>query len=177
MKRLYGQPHGASYFGKHAKDGNNWFVAFQLQQLYNHFDFIERTLRLFPELYSLWLRLWGSTIGTKIIWTAQCQIVDRTHLSIGDRVLVGNQTYITAHMIKKKDNKYLLFVKPVTIGSDIVLAFQCVISPGVIIEDRAFVEAGGVLYPNEKLEKGKTHERFKELLGNRFYSLLKKHRE
>jgi len=177
FKLLYGQPEGVSYFGKNAKEGNNWFIAFQLQQLYNHFSFIENALKLIPGAYSYWLRLWGSSIGQKVIWTSGAQIVDRTHLKIGSRVLLGNQSYLTAHIIKKKNKRYLLYVKDVEIGDDVVLAFQCVISPGVKIEDEAFVEAGGVLYPNQKLEKGMTHERFKELLGNRFYSLLKKHRE
>jgi hypothetical protein len=174
MLDKYGKPSGLFYFGKKALHGNNWMVAYQLQQFYTSFPFFERVLKMFPGFYSAWLRLWGAQIGKKVNWTSGCELVDRTHLTIGDRTLIGNHTYISAHAIKKKGDKYLLFVKDVTIGSDVVLAFQCTISPGAIIENQAFVEAGGVVYPNQTVLEGSHHERFKELFEHRFNALFKK---
>ncbi len=173
MKNKYGQPSGVSYFGKHTKHGNNWFVAYQLQQLYNSFSFFEKVLKLTPGYYSSWLRLWGSEVGKKINWTPGSKIVDRTHLKIGNRVLVGNETYISAHAIKKRDDKYLLYVKQVEIGDDVVLALQVIVSPGVKIKNKAFLEAGAGVYPNHIVEEGENYERFKELFEPRFDALFR----
>jgi hypothetical protein len=174
MKEKYGQPSGASYFGKNAKHGNNWFVAYQLQQLYNSFAFFEKILKIIPGMFSLWLRFWGSNVGEKINWTPGSKIVDRTHLTIGSRVLIGNECYISAHIIKKSDNKYLLYIKQVEIGDDVVLALQVIVSPGVKIKNNAFLEAGSGVYPNGVIEEGEHHERFKELFEPRFDSLFRK---
>ena len=174
MLDKYGKPSGASYFGKHAKHGNNWFVAYQLQQLYNSFSFFEKILKLTPGAFSTWLRFWGSDVGEKVNWTPGSKVVDRTHLSIGSRVLVGNECYISAHIIKKRDNKYLLYVKQVEIGDDVVLALQVIVSPGVKIKNNAFLEAGSGVYPNGVIEEGEHHERFKELFEPRFDALFRK---
>lgn len=177
MMDKYGKSKGVYYFGKNAKHGNNWFVSYQLQQIYTSFPFFERVLKLIPGFYSAWLRLWGAEIGEKVNWTSGCEIVDRPHLTIGNRSLIGNHTYISAHVIKKKEDKYLLYVKDVSIGSDVVCAFQCTLAPGAKVEDEAFIEAGAAVYPNETIEKGAHHERFKELFGDRFNSLFQKTRQ
>lgn len=176
MMDKFGKPQGAYYFGKNSKHGSNWFVSYQLQQMYTSFPFFERVLKLIPGFYSAWLRLWGAQIGSKVNWTAGCEIVDRPHVTIGDKCLIGNQTYISAHIIKKKNDKYLLFIKDVFVGNNVVCAFQCTLAPGAKVHDEAFIEAGAAVYPNQVVEKGEHHERFKELFGDRFYSLFEKAR-
>jgi acetyltransferase-like isoleucine patch superfamily enzyme len=170
FRARYGLPEGITYLGKHAPYGNLWYVAHQLQHVYTAFHYLERMLMLIPGAYSAWLRLWGSKIGKKITWTPEAIIVDRTHLTIGDRCLVGNRTYITAHAIKKKENKYLLYVKSVEIGNDVVLAYECHITCGAKVGDRALVESGGAVYPNQSVEPGATHERFEEVFSDRFHT-------
>lgn len=174
MLSKYGRPYGAFGFGKKAQHGNNWLVAYQLQVFYTSFPFFERVLKMIPGAYSAWLRMWGAQIGKKVNWTSGCEIVDRTHLTIGDRCLIGNQSYISAHFIIKENGKYVLYVKDVTIGNDVVLALQCVIAPGAVLKDKVLVEAGGAVYPSEVVEQGVRHERFEELFNGRFYPLLKK---
>ncbi len=154
VKAIWGQPEGISYLGTKTKDGNPWFVAFHLQQLFNSFHFFEQILILLPGAYSAWLRLWGSEIGNKVNWTPECRVVDRTHLKIGSRVLIGNHSYIAAHAIKKRGDKYLLYVKGVEIGDDVVLAYRVTIAPGAKVSAGSFIEAGKAVYPNQTSDNG-----------------------
>ncbi len=150
---------GASYLGVHTENVNGWFVSYQIQQIYNAVPVLEAVLKLIPGVYSAWLRLWGAKIGSKINWTAQSKIVDRPFVHIGDRCLIGNEAYLSAHAIKKKDNRYLLYLKEVTIGSDVVLSFRSVVAPGAVIGNRAFIEAGAAVHTNVKVGEGQIHER------------------
>ena len=143
--------------------GNLWFISYQLQKNYEIFKFLEGILKIIPEAYSIWLRLWGAKIGKSVNWTTGCEIVDRPYLEIGDRTLIGNQTYISAHAIKKTDNKYLLYLKKPVIGSDVVTGFRATIGPGALIENKCFIDSGAAIYPNQKLSEGEKYERFEEL--------------
>ena len=100
----------------------------------------------------------GSKNWKKINWTAQSKIVDRPFIHIGDRCLIGNESYLSAHAIKKKDNRYLLYLKEVTIGSDVVLSLQSIVGPGAIIGDRAFISARAAVHPNAKISEGQLYE-------------------
>lgn len=163
MSLFFHQPKSVSRIGKNAIEGNMWMIAFQLQQFYNALPFLESLLKIIPGLYSAWLRLWGCRIGAKVNWTPGCQVVDRTLLEVGDRCLIGNMSYISGHAIKKKDDTYILFIKKVIIGNDCVISYSSTLSPGSVMGDRSFLEAGGVLYPNYKLNAGEKYERFQEL--------------
>jgi acetyltransferase-like isoleucine patch superfamily enzyme len=155
MKVFFGKKtEGAFYIGKHAKGGNIWLVSYQLQSVYSHFPFIERALRLLPGAYSSWLRMWGSKIGRKVNWTPECQIVDRGYLEIGDRAFIGNRSYFSAHVLKKTDNRYFLYVKRIQIGSDTMISYSAHVSPGVVIGNRVHVEPGAELYPNAQVAEG-----------------------
>ncbi len=149
IRAIWGQPEGISYLGIKTEQGNSWWVAFHLQQIFNTFHFFEQALTLLPGFYSAWLRLWGSEVGKKVNWTPECRVVDRTHLLIGDRVLIGNHSYIAAHAIKKRGNKYLLYVKGVEIGDDVVLSYRVTLAPGAKVSSGSFVEAGKAVYPNQ----------------------------
>jgi acetyltransferase-like isoleucine patch superfamily enzyme len=159
LQMFYPMTEGVSYLGKKTSFGNMWFVSYQLQLIFTTFGVFEKILILLPGCYSFWLRLWGAKIGKKINWTPECKIVDRSLLSIGDRVLIGNRSYISSHVIKKKDGKYLLWVAPVSIGHDSVLAFSSVLSAGVVVGNNCFVEAGAGLYPGTVVKDGETYAR------------------
>ncbi len=83
-------------------------------------------------------------------------------------------SYLSAHAIKKKDNKYILYVKDVLIGNDVVISYSVTIAPGVVIKSKAFIDSGAVVYPNDLIEEGQKYERFEELLNDRFNFLLKR---
>jgi acetyltransferase-like isoleucine patch superfamily enzyme len=138
-----------SYIGKYAPHGNLWLISYQLQFIYNTFPVLESFLKFLPGFYSIWLRLWGNKIGKKINWAPLTYIVDRTHLELGDRLLIGNKTYITSHVLKKKDKKYFLFFKPVIIGDDSFISFSCTIGPGTQLPQKTFLKAFAVEYQTE----------------------------
>lgn len=160
---FFDQPIGIGKLGKKAKGGNPWYIAYQLQKLYNSHLWLERSIKLIPGLYSAWLRLWGSKIGKKVNWVAGAQVLDRTHLIVGDRCLFGHQCCISSHAIKKQGDTYSIYVNNVTIGDDCVVSYLSTISPGVVMGNSSFLEAGGVLYPNKKLKEGEVYARFQEL--------------
>lgn len=150
---------GVTYLGKKAEHGNIWYASHQFQWLFNSFPYFERVLMMVPGLYSVWLRLWGAKIGKKVNWTPESKIVDRPMIEIGDRALIGNRSYISSHAIKKKEGRYLLWIAPVKIGSDTVLAYACQLAPGVEVGNNCFVEAMAALYPKEKVLDGESYVR------------------
>ena len=168
MASVYGPVPKVSRIGRHAEGGSLWLVSHRLQELYETFEGLERFLKTLPGVYSFWLRLWGARIGGKVNWTAGCKIVDRPFVHIGDRSLIGNQSYLTAHAIKKKDDRYQLFVEEVRVGCDVVVSYASTLAPGAVVGNRAFIESGAVVYPNREIPEGKHHERFEELLDGRF---------
>lgn len=142
----YGAIPTTSYVGKNIETGNLWLMIYKLQYLYNSLPMLESLLKFFPGLYSFWLRLWGSKIGKKINWAPTTTIVDRTNLNLGDRLLVGNNTYITSHVLKKSGNKYFLFFKSVEIGDDSFISFSCTLGPGLVLPKQSFLKAFSVQY-------------------------------
>jgi acetyltransferase-like isoleucine patch superfamily enzyme len=164
----YGEPPEKEPFGKRHESGNLWFISYNLSQLYNHLKFLERVLKLFPEGYSSWLRLWGAKVGKKINWTAESHIVDRPFITIGNRVLFGHQAQASSHIIRKEEGKYIIYLKGPIIEDDCVLGFQCFVSPGSHIKKKAYLDAGAVAYPEQIIEEGVKHERFREILTERY---------
>lgn len=112
---------GSSYLGNDTETVNGWFVSFQIQRLYNALPILEIPLKLIPGVYSSWLRLWGARIGENVNWKIKSRVIDRPFVHVGDRSLIGNETYLSAHSIKKENNRYLLLLKEIIIGSDVVL--------------------------------------------------------
>lgn len=149
---------GSSYLGVHTETVNGWFVSYQIQRIYNALPFLESVLKLVPGLYSSWLRLWGARIGAKVNWTSQSKVIDRPFIHIGDRCLIGNAAYLSAHSIKKKDDRYLLYLKEISIGSDVVLSLQSIVGPGVTIGNRAFVMARTAILPNTTISEGQIYQ-------------------
>lgn len=149
---------GLSYLGdKYTVSG--WAVAQRFQVLYHNLEFLERILKMIPEFYSAWLRLWGSTVGKGIYWTPHTRIADRTHLVIGDGVLIGNASYLSPHVVKKKDNRYLLFLRPIILKNNSLVGTHCTLGPGSI------------------LEEGQSLEAFEVMMGRKVVGLLPKDRQ
>lgn len=146
---------GASFLGTKTDNVNGWFVSYQFQQIYNALPFIEGLLKLIPGLYSAWLRLWGANIGKKISWTSMSQVIDRPFINIGDRCSIGNESYLSAHTINQNnDGRYLLYLKEITIGSNVVLTQKNSIGPGVIIGDGVLIKAHSTVLANTQILTG-----------------------
>jgi len=153
----YDFPEGAARIGKHAEGGNLWLVYYNLQAVYVGTSLPETILKFIPFAYSSWLRLWGSKVGRYVNWAPGCQVVDRAHLNIGDRCLVGNLSYLSAHIMKKIDNTYTIYVQSIEIGNDCVMSFRATIGPGAVIKDNSFLTSGQAVYPNQ-IYQGNGHE-------------------
>lgn len=152
LRKIYGQPVGQMRFGKQNQDGCLWYVLLQLQYIYISLPFFERLLMFVPGLYSFWLRLWGSKIGKKVMWTPEVTLYDRTHLDIGDRVLFGSRVLISCHVVNKRDRNYTVYLAPVKIGNDVFLGFETSIGPGVTMGDRSMTEVRSLVLPYTKIE-------------------------
>ena len=116
-----------------------WWVVTQLQALFLRFSFLEEFLRIIPYAYSNWLRLWGSRIGKRIYWSPQIIITDRTHLNIGDGVIVGYGAAFVSHHFNKD-----------SVGMELVLATP-VVGDGAILGGASGLGPGACLAPNEML--------------------------
>jgi hypothetical protein len=112
-----------------------WWGAHQLQVMYSAFPALEAALRLVPGLYSAWLRLWGSRIGRRVYWTPRVDISDRSLLEVGDDVVFGHRVACYAHVVMRRGERVVLYVRRIRIGSRVLLGFACRLGPGARIDD------------------------------------------
>lgn len=140
---------GISYL--RSADYSPWWGGHQIQMVYIAFPALETFLRLVPGAFSLWLRLWGASIGSNVYWTPGLEIADRGLLDVGDRVVFGHQVGLYAHVIKPKKTDLMLYVKPIKIGSDVFVGAGSRLAPGVVIDDGTYVPAKTDVYPSQTL--------------------------
>lgn len=141
------------------KEYNPWWGSQQIQLIYNTFSFLEKILHLIPGLFSLWLRLWGAKIGKNVYWVSTISILDRSLIEVGDEVILGYRVGISAHSVKPKKDNLVVFVEKIKIGNYVFISGDVGISPGVIIEDRAFIPYGKKIYPKVKIKANNKSEK------------------
>lgn len=144
---------GVSFIGQGGY--SPWLGAHKLQQIYLFFPILERFLRLMPGLFSLWLRAWGSKIGKHVYWTPRVDLTDRTNLIVGDHVFFGDKVHLVGHAVKVKDQKFLLYYKPIIVEDYSFIGAYCRIAPGVLIKTTSQVPVGTDLYPNAVFDQSK----------------------
>jgi hypothetical protein len=125
---------------------NAWWGGHQLQVPFIALPQLESVLRLFPGVYSMWLRLWGAKIGKNVYWTPRGDILDRPLIRIGSNVVVGYDYTFYAHIIQPSKKSLRLFVGAITIGSNCLLGGKAKLGPGVAVLD-------GVQLPYDTLGK------------------------
>ena len=130
---FYPLQEGSFFIGIKEQNSNTWLIAYQLQNIFLSFSFLERILILIPGAYSLWLRSWGSKIGKNIIWTPRVDIVDRTSLEVGNNVFMGDKVYISAHIIQRKEQRLELLYKKIKIGDKALIGYNTELGPGAKI--------------------------------------------
>ncbi|MBE9241241.1 acyl transferase [Synechocystis salina] len=133
------------------KQYSPWWGTYQIQLIYSAFPALERLLHFVPGLFSLWLRLWGSTIGQKVLWTPSIQILDRGMLHIGNQVIFGHQVTFVGHAIKPKQHNLLLYVDRITVGNNVFISAEVGLSPGVAIADGSYIPFGKKIFPRQKV--------------------------
>lgn len=110
-----------------------WFTA-QCQVVFLRLPWLEELLRLVPALYSAWLRLWGSTIGSLVYWSPGVVILDRPLLKVGDRVAFGTGARLNPHVIAPLPGRRpALVLAPVTIGNDVLIGGYSTLLPGCVV--------------------------------------------
>ena len=109
-----------------------WWFQTQLGMIFNRLRFLEEFLRMFPGMYSLWLRLWGARIGKFVYWSPGVAILDRSYLSVGDRAVIGAGVRIVPHLLTPDAQGVMThIVAPVSVGKQCVIGGYSVLSPGV----------------------------------------------
>lgn len=109
---------------------SGWAVAHRFQILFSVFEDLERILRVIPGAYSFWLRLWGSKIGKRVYWTPHTRVGDRTHFVIGNDVFIGNASYLSPHIVKRKPDGFLLLIRPIVLEDGALVGTHSMLGPG-----------------------------------------------
>jgi len=140
--------------GLHALDSpgySPWWGGLQIQNIYNALPALEAVLRLIPGCYSAWLRLWGSKVGSRIVWTPRVEISDRSLLEIGDQVIFGHKVALYSHVVDTRPTRGLrLFAKRIRIGNDVFLGAGSRLGPGAEIADGTRLPILTDVYVNER---------------------------
>lgn len=129
-----------------------WWFTTQLQVPFMRFPFLEEIIRMVPALYSVWLRLWGAKIGRYVYWSAQMLVADRPFLEVGDRVVFGYGSKVTAHlMTKEKGEVKLVFGIPRIMSKAILGTLSCV-GPGAYVGEGQTLKATSAMPPFYRLQ-------------------------
>jgi uncharacterized membrane protein YhaH (DUF805 family) len=126
----------------------SWWIASQLQLVYLRFPVLEEILRMIPGLYSSWLRLWGAKIGKFVYWAPGVVVADRSHLEVGNFVLFGYGSKLTAHAFLKRSHgrETLIFSAP-KIGDNALIGALSGIGPGCQIAAHSTLPSHVILSP------------------------------
>ncbi|MBJ3778154.1 DapH/DapD/GlmU-related protein [Acuticoccus mangrovi] len=131
-----------------------WMASLLLQMSYSYLPFLEALLRVVPGLYSVWLRGWGSRIGTRVFWAPGVRILDRSLMEVGDRTVFGTDCMVSSHLIFKRDGVEWIHVKRVKIGADCLIGAGSMIAHGVRIGERVEVGTGVLMGPLVRIGSG-----------------------
>ncbi|MCC6278269.1 MAG: acyl transferase [Oligoflexia bacterium] len=130
-----------------------WLGTYHLQLIYLTFPFLEGFLRMIPGVFALWLRLWGSKVGSQVIFAPQIEIADRGLLEIGDNCVLAHRTGYYCHvMTPGPDGRLVLMVKKIKIGNRCFIGAASRIGPGTVIEDGTILPAGTDVYKRGQVQ-------------------------
>jgi acetyltransferase-like isoleucine patch superfamily enzyme len=137
-----------------------WWSIFHLQVLFSRLPALEELMRVVPGLYSLWLRLWGSRIGSFTYWAVGLRILDRSFLEIGNSVAFGAGVRLNPHVIAKTDEgKMELILAPVRIGDRAIIGGYALLTAGTHIADDEVTRACLLSPPFSHWKGGKRIEK------------------
>lgn len=125
---------------------NPWWTAHMLQYPFIALPFLESLLHFFPGLYSVWLRAWGSKIGTKVFWTPRTEILDRNLVEVGDQTIIGHLTIMVSHLVETRSGIPKLVLKKVRIGEKCLISADAQLGPGADVPSRTQLKPKTRLY-------------------------------
>lgn len=125
-----------------------WWLSAQWQVIFNRLPMLEELLRIVPGVYSVWLRLWGASIGSLIYWSPGVAVLDRPFVNIGSRVVFGAGVRLNPHVIiPGKGRDAQLWLAPVTLGDDSLIGGYSLITAGSTIPAGLSLPAGKYVRP------------------------------
>ena len=112
-----------------------WWTTWQLQMVFNRLPWIEEAMRFIPGVYSMWLRLWGATIGRLTLWSPGARIFDRPLVRMGNDVVVGIDVRILGHFGGvDADGRANFTLGPVTLGDRTTVGGGALLGPGFTLD-------------------------------------------
>lgn len=140
-----------------------WWFLLNLQMVFCRFPFFDEVLRVFPAVYSMWLRLWGARIGKHTYWAAGLRILDRSFLNIGDGVVFGAGVRLNPHVIADNhEGVPELLLARVTIGDRAMIGGYSLLTAGTFIAEdevtKAFLKSPPFSHwqGGKRIKKGRT---------------------
>lgn len=124
---------------------SSWWAGHNLQVGYDVFPFFENAIKLWPGAYSVWLRAWGSRIGSNVYWAQSVRVLDRSMLDVGDGCVFGHETQLVAHIIFPRQGRVMLYLNPIRIGAGSLVGAYCVIGAAAELGQKVLVGARAAL--------------------------------
>jgi hypothetical protein len=146
----------SSQFNENSSGFLVWWGLSCLQSLFVRFNFLEELLRIFPGIYSFWLRLWGAHIGRLTYWAPGTIILDRSFLDIGDDVVLGAGVRLNSHVFQR-DEKGTghLILSNIIIGNRCLIGGYSLLTAGTEICDDEKTRAFLICLPFSCWKNGK----------------------
>ena len=133
-----------------------WWAQANLQMLFCRLPMLEEFLRLFPGLYSLWLRLWGARIGRLTYWGAGLRILDRSFLRIGGDVIFGAGVRLNPHVLTRNEQGEMeLMLASIVIGHRAIIGGYSLLTAGTEIAPDECTKACLLSPPFSKWKDGR----------------------
>lgn len=127
-----------------------WLATHHIQAMYDALPFLESLLRVTPGFYSMWLRMWGSRVGYGVEWPVRMDVLDRSLMDIGNRVVFAREVELAAHVRKKTDGgRQRVLVRTVRIGSYAFIGAGSRVGAGASVPSNASVPEMAVVGVNE----------------------------
>lgn len=127
-----------------------WLASHHIQAFYDALPYLESLLRVLPGFYSMWLRMWGSRVGYGVEWPVRMDVLDRSLMDIGNRVVFSREAELAAHVRKKTDGgRSRVLVRTVRIGSYAFVGAGARIGAGASVPSNASVSEMAIVGVNE----------------------------
>jgi acetyltransferase-like isoleucine patch superfamily enzyme len=103
-------------------------------------------------VWTLYVRLNGARVG-RGVWINSLSLMDHNLLTLGDRVVIGSDVHIAAHIVERG----VLTTAPVRLDADVTIGIGSVVEIGAHVGAGAQVGALSVVPKHATLEPGRTY--------------------
>ena len=126
-----------------------WLVGHKIQLIYAALPGLERVLVLVPGLYAAWLRLWGAKVGPGVFFSPQFEAIDRGLVEIGENCFFGHRVFLSSHVLRVRDGRYILYVKRIKIGDESFIGAMSNFGPGTDLPAGTYCPLGSYTLVND----------------------------